>query len=868
MVVNIVHVGRYRTVPDAEMAAFSGGNLRGNIYVGPSVNCWGYRFGGRFGHAGGSTPAVRMAAYLVSGGVPGDRRAYSAQINASTAMPTASGGAFYEADVSATEDEATEAAFRMWAGQPIAIGTLATGASLNHGFASAGSFDAPNKNLYSRAGLSQLPDPFGHTSSSYEGHLTLWIYAHTNEAPVAPNFRTPGSSDPNNPSVITTTTPDLAGTHRDRNGVWGVGNSGYDDGDKISGYRIEVRRHSDNAVMWSPSKFTASPEERSAESGQGRFSVTYAGTSLSRGTVYGWRCCTFDDFGEQGTWSDWLYFMPSSLGQVTLAGAPTGKIETNQPDFAFTWSHQTPLSTNAAQLRLYQGSNPSPVFTSGTISKTVANNASGTLTWADVGASNLLWGQAYSYSVRGRDTNNVWSNWSDKRSFATNAPPSIPDGLSPANGEIVTSRPLLTFLLTDPDDTVWTGLVGKVRVKDDTGSVISTEDATYNAVTGFWEYQTDSGDLASHDTYRWDAYGYDGTLYSGARTVENSAIKSGEGTFVYADGPTVAIDEPEDTDTIDSSTPTVEWTASAQNRYRLRVYLAGTNEIVYQRGPTVSGATSWQIPAGYLRNDTSYEIEVWVEDNSLLEGVSQRVAVDTDFTPPPAAEGVTATPIPIGNDPTPTAILVQWEATAEPPETYAGTYLSRDDVIGRPYQIITSAAVTSFIDYLPTSGVEYVYTVRHVGQRDLDLVESDAVTASAQVNLPGVVICAVENPELRAVLDSVQERRHERQRDEMTFNVGSRAEPTTFRSPTMFWRVSGEYRILPRPDLDDAPASIRQRLADLLALESADPVMYYRDERGRGLFVRFESFDFDEFKLYPHVRASFRQEFSELGVRP
>jgi hypothetical protein len=53
-----------------------------------------------------------------------------------------------------------------------------------------------------------------------------------------------------------------------------------------------------------------------------------------------------------------------------------------------------------------------------------------------------------------------------------------------------------------------------------------------------------------------------------------------------------------------------------------------------------------------------------------------------------------------------------------------------------------------------------------------------------------------------------------------------------------------------------------------LALENADPVMYYRDEKGRALFVRFESFDFDEFKLYRSFRIVFRQEADELGVRP
>lgn len=870
MTVNTIQVGRYRTVPDAGFAAFSGGQMRASVFVGPGVNGWAYRFGARFGRSGPSTPAARMAAYLVDeSGNPTEQRGYSSQVNVSTAMNDANGGAFYESDVANTDGETLETAFRVWAGQSLALATLPTGASLNHGFASAASFEAPNKNLYNRTGLSQPPpDPFSASSSSYEGHLTIWLYVHTNESPVAPNNRTPGSADQENPSVITSTTPTLAGDHRDRNGVWGASNTGFDDGDRMSGYKVEVRHASNNAAMWTPGKFTASPEERSANSNQGRFSVDYGGTSLVRGTTYKWRCVTYDDFGEQGTWSDWLYFMPASLGQITLEDDPTGKIETNQPDFEFTWTHQDTLSTNAVQLRIYQGSNPSPIHTSGVIADTTTSGSDGSISWGDSGASSLLWGQVYSYSIRGRDTNSVWSNWSDKRTFNTNASPSIPDGLSPANGEIVTSYPLLSFLLTDADDTVGTGLVGKIRIKDDGGSVLDTVDATYNSGSGFWEYQTDGSDLATYDTFRWDAYGYDGTLYSGAKTVEGNALKSSEGVFTYAEGPTVEIDEPDDNDTIASSTPIVEWTASEQNRYRLRVYAAGANDIVYQRGPLVSSDVSWQIPAGYLRNETEYELELWVEDDDLLEGVSQRIGIDTDFTPPDAATGVTATPIPIGNDPEPTAIQIQWEATTEPGETFVGTYIYRSDITDHPFQIIPTTETTSFVDYFPTSGIEYIYTVRHVGKRDLDFVESDAVSASAQVHLPGVVICAFDNPTLRAVLDSVQDRRNERVRDEAIFNVGDRAEPTTWRSPTRYWRIPGEYKILPNADVADKVASMRQRADDLLALEAVDPVMFYRDEKGQALFVRFEVFDFDEFKLYRNFHIVFRQEFSELGVRP
>lgn len=860
MAVDVITVGRYRTTPDNAVASLSGGTLIACLYAAPDQNCWGYRFEGRFGRSTATTPSVRMVAYapIVTGGNPSARKAYSGTVSPSTEMTLdANTGAFYWSDVAATDDDEYNTAFRMYAGTKYAIGTLTTGASLNHGMATAASISESNELFYTVTGLSQPPpDPIGSYSQSVQGHLTLWVYAHTNEAPRVPVNRTPSGA-------IDETSPTFAGDFRDRNGTWGPGNDGYDDGDKMSAYRIQVRRVSDGVSFWAPSAFTASSSERTAD----RFSVAYGGTALVRGTAYEWRAQVRDDFGEWGDWSSWLEFTPSDLGLVTLDDDPTGKVETDEPDFEFDWSHQSALSTDTVQLRLYQ--NGTLIYTSAEISKTVADGAMGTITWAESGITDLLWGQNYSYSIRGRDTNSAWSDWSSQRTFNTNAAPSIPDGLSPANGQVVTSYPLLSFQMTDTDDDTSTGLVGKVRIKDDTGTVLFTRDATYNSTSGYWEYQTDGTDLASFDDYRWDAYGYDGTLYTGNKTVEANATTSDEEQFTYADGPDVTIDSPTDASTVDSSTPTVSWTASAQNRYRLTVYEPDTDTVVYQKGPLVSAATSWQIPSGYLRNDTSYDIELWVEDNSLLTGTSQRVTITTDFTPPDAATGVSAVPVAIGNDPFETAIVVQWDATTEPGGTFVGTYVYRDDLTDRPYRIFTSTSTTSFTDYFVASGYEYTYTVRHVGQRDLDQVESDAVSSSAQVDLEGVVICSVLNPATyRAVFDDVQLLEYQRIRNEQVYTVGSNSKPTTWRSPEKYWLIPGEYRIVPPADSTDKRADIDARDADAQALEEQDGVFCFRDWQGNVLYGKLVDYIRRPMKFYPIYSVSFREEEHEIGERP
>jgi hypothetical protein len=434
--------------------------------------------------------------------------------------------------------------------------------------------------------------------------------------------------------------------------------------------------------------------------------------------------------------------------------------------------------------------------------------------------------------VQGRDTNGVWSNYSARRTFNTNAPPGIPDGLSPSNGEILTSRPLLTAQVTDADDTVATGLQVKFRIKNDAGTVLFTRTATFNPATGLFEYQTTSTDLATFADYRFDAFSYDGTLYSGARTSEASAVKSAEEPFTYANGPTVSITSPAPGAVIDSSTPTISWTASAQNRYRVRVYKAGTNNIVYERGPLVSAATSWQIPAGYLRNHTAYDIELMVEDTTPLQGISARVTITTDYTPPPTPTGFLATPVKIKRDTAPTAILLQMESSSEPAGTFVGRFLYRDD-LDHPLAVLSSPNDTSFIDYEPTSGREYTYTLRDVAQRDLDQVESTAVEASAMVVIQGVVLASTQNPErYRVTARGYRDRRFARKLDEAVYTPWGEGKPRTYRRKARWWEGTITLRLV-----NDAGVSFLAQLDDLREMDEQNHTLCYRDALGRKLFM-------------------------------
>lgn len=1014
-----VNLGRYRTTPDQDFAVVLAGTMLAVAFPPTSQNLWGTRFRIRMGRNGASTPSVRLALYAKSGSAPAQLLGYSATINPSTQMTSWDTGAFYEADVSFVPDGPTNTAIPIPSGTIPVLAVLATGADLGVGMLASDGTMYDNK-FYKRTGLSQPPpDPFGSATVSVEGNTTISLICTTNEPPVSLNNRSPSGT-------INDTAPSFAADFRDRNGSWGPANGGADLGDFMLKYKVQVRRQSDQHKMWDPAVFTATPSEQSSD----HFSVPYAGDTLVRGTTYEWICWSYDWFNEKGNDSSWLAFTPSLQGFVTLNGNPVSKWLDNTPDFDFSWSHQSGQSTNAVQLALYQ--NNTLALETGVINKTVANGATGTLTWVEslLGTpypNGLDWGQTWKYAIRGRDTSNNWSDYSARRQFKTDAPPSIPDGLSPASGEIVTSRPLLTFLLSDADDTPptligrirlfgpqvisngafpsvitgWTagtatgvtrtfaydGTVGntangsgkvavtastaaigtKMTVTNDTqlpvvvgrsytsrvavrtdnvnitprliiqwysaaNALLSTteesdwvptasawstralaatapanaaymkigielywdtanqtgnvwlddasvdngyryiRDATYNSTSGLWEYQTTSTDLpaSAFGIYKWDAYGWDGTLYSGAVSTEASAVKSPEGSFNYANGPTATITSPTNGGTITSSTPTVTWTSTDQNRYQLTFYEAGTSNVVYRRGWVISAATSWTVPAGYLHNNAVYDVELIVEDSQPLQGYAPVITVTGAFTGPPAATGFSATPITVdGNDPWPTAIQVQWNATTEPSGTFVAYYLYRDDIglTGTPYQKFTSPDQTSFVDPVPASGREYTYALRVVGQRDLDRVSSARVYASATVNLEGVVLLDVNNPyTYRAVLDDVQSRDRNRKRDEQTFMVGAAEKPITFRSPTSYWEIPGEYRIIPPVIADDKIAAIAQRAAAMDALEERDPVVCYRDERGAVIFGRIADFSKSDLKFYPVYKFSIREENYLLGV--
>jgi hypothetical protein len=823
--------GRYHTLSRTNHGFIAPGQMRGASFSGRAAHYWITHLGvwaGRYTTLSASNVTTRVAVYAVDGSNnPSSRLGYSSSFTVTGTMNDASGGAAYTAAVSVVDatvpSGVTLTAIPLASNTRLHIAALGTVGYLGHGMEEAALIVAPNEKFYNRTGLSQPPpNPFGAYTSSTEGHPTFWGDATANSAPSAPGSLSPSGT-------INETAPTFTGTFADANS--GVG-------DYLNQTRIQVRRVSDATSFWDTTVSSTEAERTGAA-----FSRAYGGTTLVRGTAYEWRSQVSDHFGAWSDWSAWTAFTPANLGFVTLDADPAGKIEETTPDFDGKWTHQSSEDMTHVQVRLLNAAGTTVLQTGAEYNiADVASSASPgtafTVPWANTGFTTLAWGTSYQYQMRGKDESALWSDWSTARTFSTNAAPSVPANLSPANSFITTAYPLLTCTASDADDTTGTGFTVSARIKDDAGAVLFTRTMTYNSGTGKWEYQTDGTDLATYDTYRWDAYSYDGTLYSGEASSSGDAAKSPEASFIYALGPTVTITAPTEAATITTSNLTVTWTTTDQVSYRVTLYEDGTDTVVYDSGEVVSATGSHAIPSGYLRNDTAYDLIVWVEDDTPLEGTSAIRNITVDYVEPDAVANVAADTVMIGTDVWESAIRLTWDQTTYGTDVWQGYTITRQasggpDATEIVWRRITSPSQVSIVDYVPASGYEYTYTITQTILTGLDELTSEPVSVAATVTLGGVVLCSVALPEeIRTTLRYTADRDYGRDIDESPYYPVNGAMPTTVRSRKRVVAPAFTAQLF-----NDDAATANVRRLELEAMDIAAGTLCYRDNHGRKQFV-------------------------------
>jgi|GEM_PF-6679781 len=347
------------------------------------------------------------------------------------------------------------------------------------------------------------------------------------------------------------------------------------------------------------------------------------------------------------------------------------------------------------------------------------------------------------------------------------------------------------------------------------------------------------------------AISYDGTLYSGETTVYGSATRSNTATFIYADGVTVTIDSPADNDVITTSSFTVEWTTTDQQKYQVILYLSGTSTIAYDSGLITSTTSEHLIPSGSYENETDYDLYVMAQDSLLLEG-SSSIDISIDYAPATALGNVQASIVFADSyDPVETAIMVTHDPTEYPlVDSGAGAfmgYLRYRSADGGPdqariqlHELDTNPSSTTFVDYTAASGYEYTYECYQLISYGGDEVLSEEASGSAELALGQYhVMTRVGNGgTYRAVLTNVTDKNFGRGVDEAVFPSLAGGPAVTVRG-----RAVTKTGAFTASLIADSVASAEARLDAFLALDGdnndttniARPVCY-RDGTGRKLF--------------------------------
>lgn len=742
MVGTVKKYGRPVTGPEVDIGWFDG-YQRSCVYDAHSDVVIVYALGGWLGEQAGGTPYARLVMGDVNtGDVPGDILAQTAEFQPSAAYSDITGGDDYELNVTP---------FVHAANQRFSLALLSRNGTVSHSMRAAASITASNRNFYDKVrGATTVPtNPLGGTPS-YEGHMSLWFVSEPSVAPNAPTNLTPSGS-----SASTDLTPTLTSSFSDANETLNNGVA-YD---YLYQFQILVIRLSDNATMWDTT-LTATTAERN-----GRYtSREYAGSALAYNTEYGYAIRHRDRDNNWGAWAS-TTFSITSLSSVDRPTNPAG-FETNKADpgaITAVYRHNAGLNANAMRARLLS-SGGYLLAVSSDKAVSVAPNGTLSMTWAESGfGAHTVNGGSYQIQVLARDTNNQWSPaWSPVQTFRFNAAPNTPSSLSPSGSAASSARPLLTCVVSDPDvEDPETDLTVKARIKNSGGTVLQTRTMTWDATLGKFKYQTTAADLAAYGTFKWDAYSFDGTLYSGGTTVEASATKSSEATFVYAAGPAVTITGP--SSPVSTVVPTLTWSTTftgggTQVSYRVRGYHPGTSTLVYDSGTVTSTSTSHTISSGSWINEEwnnteTFDWTVTVTDSNALSGTSTPLALTVSYVAP---ESLTLGTFPdaFPNTSGTNYVRLEWGMSGDPDfKDYeiARVALLEDGITEKPRSRkvlahVAEQAQTSFIDAEVESGQLYRYELRHRTEQGNDVLASSPVSANAVVEWVGTIIHAPADP--------------------------------------------------------------------------------------------------------------------------
>lgn len=536
-------------------------------------------------------------------------------------------------------------------------------------------------------------------------------------------------------------------------------------GDLISSYDVELRVNNAATNLWA-AHFLASASEQLAA----HITRPYAGPDLTGGVTYQWRMRAQDMTGEWSDWTAYLAFTISNIGIVDISttAVPTGKVDGNSAAISWQarWWHTQNLAADMVQV-LIETSAGVALMTGPQIAKAIAAadqppGTAFTVTAVQAGIGALPYGQSLQWRIRARASNGVWSGYSEAVPFQTNALPTTPLIVSPANKATSTSR--LTLVVAsrdaDADDNPLTDVVWTFEITEKLTSTVRTVVAdTYDPVLGRASIKLTPTQVPNEGIYTWRARGQDVSAGDFGYSAWSAVSE-----FTFGAGPVVTMTNPAEGETQFTLTPRIDWeTDDIQTAYELVIYpldaSGGRLTSVITTGKVASANTFYDVPAGKLVKGTTYEILLSSWDEGDLQGAAPSRRFLVQFGAIEGLVDVLVSVVARAGDVEPTTPVITWIPTKYPTSPSAtGQFVSylvkRWSVAQGPsasavtLREVTNAAQIMFFDHHAPPNEPLVYAVsQRVKLSTGAIVESAETTAQVTIALTTPVIVAINGPD-------------------------------------------------------------------------------------------------------------------------
>lgn len=430
--------------------------------------------------------------------------------------------------------------------------------------------------------------------------------------------------------------------------------------------------------------------------------------------------------------------------------------------------------------------------------------------------------------------------------------PPYPTGLTPAMGTVLLTaeRPLLSWDAIDPQ-----GRSLGCRLYMTEVATGTTRTVTLGApATGTrWAYRATADLMPSAGLYEWWV---EGEILG--TTLKRSATE--RLLLTWTPPITVTVTVPAENAAVATNAPTVRWVVGnqpsptlgaslgLQARWRGRVYLATTGQLLRETEWVGSAETSWTLPLKWaLRAPYRYAVQIEVDGGGGAGAVSAQRRFTVDYVSPANLTGMAVNTVALTGDREASTAVVTWNQTALPVGEFGGYVIRRSLDNGFTETTVahlTGRAQTTFYDTACPVNVPVTWRLSQIR------IASGVVTESTGGSITRTVPLTV--PTLSSVYDGVNRRYAAMwladglsgsfvRPETGVVTWGSGGRPTLISTPASYGTSTLSVSLTARTD---ATATLKQRAEALQALvESGDPVVW-RGEWER-IFCRVVSWSWE-----------------------